>query len=600
MSNQTLENTIHSFAGKDFRRVLFYCAVIIGVAFFAFSPSLKNGFTNWDDEGYVVENPDIKECTLHNVAKIFSSIYVGNYQPITMLTYMAEYRFFQLDPAVYHWTNLLLHIMNCLLVFALLYSLSGKRSASLIVALLFAVHPLRVESVAWIAERKDVLSAFFYFLSLLSYLRYVKKTGRKFYGFSLFSLVLSLLSKPVAVSQPLVLLLIDYVNNRKIDKKNLLEKVPFFAVAIMFATLTILTQKSPGPITEYSSLSAITRFCTPFYGMVFYVVKTIAPLHLSALYPFPARLDGSMNLLLIASVFLVIGIAGAVYHNRRSRKLVFGPFFFIITLLPMLQIIRVGDAMVAERYTYIPMLGVYYFFIELFGHLIRGKLFDNKAIKGLLFAGVVLYLFGFTFQTRERCGVWKNSLSLWNDVINKFPCAVAYTHRGLAYSEARENNRAIQDFTQAIRLDPDYAPAYNDRGVAYKDIGEFDRAIEDYTHAIGMYPRYAKAFANRGIAYKNKGENGHAIEDYTRAITLDPKFAPAYNNRGVAYNSQGDHVRAIEDFNQAIMLNPEYTMAYYNRGLAFKANGDNDRALTDFSRACDRGLSIACKHLTYP
>jgi tetratricopeptide (TPR) repeat protein len=307
-----------------------------------------------------------------------------------------------------------------------------------------------------------------------------------------------------------------------------------------------------------------------------------------------------MNLLLIASVFLVIGIAGAVYHNRRSRKLVFGPFFFIITLLPMLQIIRVGDAMVAERYTYIPMLGVYYFFIELFGHLIRGKLFDNKAIKGLLFAGVVLYLFGFTFQTRERCGVWKNSLSLWNDVINKFPCAVAYTHRGLAYSEARENNRAIQDFTQAIRLDPDYAPAYNDRGVAYKDIGEFDRAIEDYTHAIGMYPRYAKAFANRGIAYKNKGENGHAIEDYTRAITLDPKFAPAYNNRGVAYNSQGDHVRAIEDFNQAIMLNPEYTMAYYNRGLAFKANGDNDRALTDFSRACDRGLSIACKHLTYP
>ena len=600
MSNQTLENTIRSSAGKDLCRVLFYCAVIIGLTLFAFSPSLKNGFTNWDDEGYVVENPDIKGCTLHNVAKIFSSTYVSNYQPLTMLTYMAEYRFFQLNPAVYHWTNVLLHIINCLLIFALLYGLSGKRFASLIIALLFAVHPLRVESVAWIAERKDVLSAFFYFLSLLSYLRYVKKTGRKFYGFSLFSLMLSLLSKPVAVSQPLVLLLIDYANNRKIDKKNLLEKTPFFVVAIMFAALTILTQKSPGPITEYSSLSAITRVCTPFYGVVFYLVKTIAPIHLSALYPFPARIDGSMNMALLASFFLIIGITGIMYHHRRLRKLVFGPLFFIITVLPMLQIIRVGDAMVAERYTYIPMLGVYYFFIELFGHLIRGKLLDNKAIKGLLFASVVLYLVGFTFQTRERCGVWKNSLSLWNDVINKFPCAVAYTHRGLAYSEVRENNFAIRDFAQAITLDPNYAPAYNDRGVAYKDIGELDRAIEDYTHAIGMYPRYAKAFANRGIAYKNKGDNAHAIEDYTQAIALDPRFAPAYNNRGVAYNSQGDHDRAIEDLSQAIMLNPDYAMAYYNRALALKAKGNDSRALNDFSKARDLGLSIACKHLTYP
>jgi tetratricopeptide (TPR) repeat protein len=600
MSNQNLNGNKQPWVKKTFVRVLFYCAVIIGVTFFAFSPSLKNGFTNWDDEGYVVENPDIKGCTLHNVAKIFSSTYISNYQPLTMLTYMAEYRFFQLDPAVYHWTNVLLHITNCLLVFALIYGLSGKRPVGLVVALLFAVHPLRVESVAWIAERKDVLSAFFYFLSLLSYLRYKKNSKKKFYGFCLLSLMLSLLSKPVAVSQPLVLLLIDYVNNRKIDRNNLFEKIPFFVVAILFAALTILTQKSPGPITEYSSLSAITRFCTPFFGIVFYLVKTIVPFHLSALYPFSARLDGSLNLLPKASFFIIIGIAGVIYHYRRSRKLVFCSLFFLITLLPMLQIIRVGDAMVAERYTYIPMLGVYYFFIELFGYLIRGNLLDNKTVKGLLFIALGLYLIGFTFLTRERCGVWNNSFTLWNDVINKFPCAVAYTHRGLAYSEVRENNLAILDFSQAITLDPNYAPAYNDRGVAYKDNGEFDRAIEDYTHAIGLYPRYAKAFANRGIAYKNKGDNAHAIEDYTRAIALDSKFAPAYNNRGVAYNSQGDHDQAIEDLSQAIMLNPDYAMAYYNRALAFKAKGDDGRALTDFSKACDRGLSIACKHLTYP
>ena len=598
--SETRAELVDPAAGRSVRRVFFYCSIIAGITFFAFWPSLSNGFTNWDDEGYVVDNPDIKGRTFHNAAKLFSSIYVSNYQPITMLSYMAEYRFFQLNPVVYHCTNLLLHIMNGLLVFALIYGLSGKQSTSLLVALLFAVHPLRVESVAWIAERKDVLSALFYFLSLLSYLRYVKKTGRKFYGFCLLSLALSLLSKPVAVSQPFVLLLIDYVNNRKIDKKNLLEKAPFFAVAVLFAGLTVFTQKGAGagPILEYPALSTMTRVCAPFYGLFFYVFKSIVPVHLSALYPFPARLDARMNISLLVSLPLVIGVAAAIYHYRgRLQKLVFGPLFFLITLLPMLQIIRIGDAIVAERYTYIPMLGVYYFFAECFRHVIKGKLLDNKAAKGLLWAGVGMSLIIFACMTRQRCGVWNNSLSLWNDVIEKFPCAIAYIHRGLAYSAAKDNDRAMQDYVRAITLDPDYAPAYNDLGAAFKDKGDYGRAIENYTRAIGLCPRYAKAYGNRGIAYKNKGDNGRAIEDYTRAITLDPRFAAAYNNRGVAYNALGDHDRAIDDLTRALALNPEYAMAYYNRGLAFKAKGEESRSLADFNKACSHGLEIACKLL---
>jgi tetratricopeptide (TPR) repeat protein len=301
--------------------------------------------------------------------------------------------------------------------------------------------------------------------------------------------------------------------------------------------------------------------------MVFYVVKSIIPTHLSALYPFPARVDGSMNIMLFASFFLVAGVAVAIYYNRgRFRKLVFGSLFFLITALPMLQIIRVGDAIVADRYTYIPMLGVYYIFAELFGYLIGGKLFDNKVLKGLLWAGVGMSLMIFIYITHERCSVWKDSLSLWSDVINKFPCAVAYTHRGLAYSAASDNDRALQDYAQAIAFDPNYAPAYNDLGVAYKDKGDYDRAIENYTRALGLYPRYARAFINRGIAY----------------------------------NGQGDHDRAIEDLTQAIMLNPGYAMAYYNRGLAYKAKGDNGRAQADFNKACESGLNIACKLLLQP
>ena len=598
-----LRDGVFDVGRKGRYRALFCCCIIAGMTFIAFSPSLRNGFTNWDDDVYVVDNPDIKAFGLHHVAKVFSSVYVSNYQPLTMLTYMVEYRFFQLSPLVYHCTNLLLHSINCLLVFALIYGLSGKYFTGLLVGLLFAVHPFRVESVAWIAERKDVLSAFFYLLSLLFYLRYVKKGGRKLYGFCLLSLVLSLLSKPMAVSQPFVLLLIDYVGGKKFDKKTLVDKIPFFAIAAAFAAITVLTQKGAGSISDYSSISTLQRICVPCYGIVFYLVKSVVPVHLCAYYPFPGTHDHSMNLKLFAAPFLVIGGTAAIYRfavkylRGSPRKLTFGSLFFLITALPVLQIVRFGGAIVAERYTYVPMIGIYFVFAEMYEYLLKGKFGNRNAVKGILLAGVGIPLVIFSCMTRERCGVWNNSLSLWNDVVGKFPCAVAYTHRGLAYSAKGDDDRAIQDYTQAIMLDPNYAQAYNNIGVAYKNKGDYDRAIEDYTQAIMLNPGYAMAYGNRGIANKYKGDIKRAIEDYTQAIMLNPHNAMTYNNLGVAYNAQSNHKRAIEDFNQAIMLNPGYAMAYYNRGLAYRAKGDDGRAHEDIKKACDLGLAIACKLL---
>jgi protein O-mannosyl-transferase len=576
-------------ARKDVRRALFCCCIIAGITFIAFSPSLKNGFTNWDDEAYVVDNPDIQGFTFHNLAKVFSSTYVSHYEPLSMLTYMAEYRFFQLNPFAYHCTNMLLHIINSLLVFALIYCLSGNYATALLVGLLFAVHPLRVESVAWISERKNVLSVLFYFLSLLFYLRYFKRRSPKYYGLSLLSLFLSLLSMSLAVSQPFVLLLIDYVNGRKLDKKSLLEKIPFFAIVALFAVIAILViQKSYGPIPVLYPVSAVTTFCTPFYGVVFYLVKSVLPLRLCSYYPFPAAFDGSMNIMLLGAPFLVFGVAAAAYCFRsRSRKVVFGSLFFLLTALPMLQIVRTGNAIVAERYTYVPMIGACFIFAELYGYLLKIKPGNGKIVKGILLAVVIIPLFIFTCITHERCGVWNNSLTLWSDAIGKIPCAVAYTHRGLAYSANGDNDRAIQDYTQAIMFDSTYAPAFNNLGVACKNKGDYDRAIENYTRAIMLNPGYAIAFSNRGIAYKNKNDYGHAIEDYTRAIELYPGYAQVFNNRGVVYNTQGDHDRAIEDLTQAITLNPGYAMAYYNRGIAYKAKGDNGRSQDDIIKASE-------------
>jgi hypothetical protein len=543
---------------KGMYRALFCCCIIAGITFIAFSPSLKNGFTNWDDSAYVVYNPDIKAFGLRHVAKIFSSKYLTCYQPLTMLTYMAEYRFFRLNPMAYHCDDVLLHIINCLLVFALMYALSGKYFTSLLVALLFAVHPLRVESVAWIAERKGVLSSFFYFLSLLFYLRYMKKGKKKFYGFSLLSLLLSLLSKGMAVSQPLVLLLIDYLNNRKLDKKVLLEKVPFFGVAGIFVVVTFLTMKSAVPVSDCLTLSVIQRICVPFYAMVFYLVKTIVPFHLCSYYSVPTVLDAGMNLKLLVSPFLVIGSAVAVYHffvkyfrgsprlsseHRGSvmgtpeseaifgdpRKLAFGLLFFLITALPLLQIVPVGRVIVSERYTYVPMIGICFLFVETGRYLLREKFGNNSTVKKLCVAGMSAVIVAFACMTHERCAVWNSSVSLWSDVIAKFPGALAYY--------------------------------------------------------------------NRGDAYYAKGNYDQAIHDNTQAIMLNLKYAKAYNNRGSAYYAKGDNDRAIEDYNQAIMLDPGYAEPHYNRGLAYHAKGDDGHCKDDVKKACDLGLAIACKLL---
>jgi protein O-mannosyl-transferase len=569
---------------KEFRRALICCCIITGITFIAFLPSLTNDFVYWDDDSYVVKNPDIKGFTLHNVANIFSSSYIGNYQPLTMLTYMAEFSLIKSNPAAYHCTNLLLHILNGLLVFALIYSLSMSYLISLLVALLFAVHPLRVESVAWIAERKDVLSSFFYLLSLLFYVRFSKNGSRKYYWFCAVSLLCSLLSKPMAVSQPFVLLLIDYLRHKKIVKRSIVNKMPFFIIAAVFTVIALLTQNVAKPISEYASLSALQRICVPFYGLVFYLYKSIAPLHLCALYPLQTPLDGGMNLRLLASLFLVIGIAATIWRFRTSfPALVFGSLFFLITALPILQIVPLGGTIVAERYTYIPLIGIYFVFATLVG-FVKEKFINNRGLKILLTAGVSMGIVILASLTLERCRVWKDGFSLWNDVIAQYPVAIAYYERGIVNNVHGNHDHAIEDFNQAIRLNPHYFEAYDNRGFAYSCKGDHDRAIEDHTAAIKLNPRDALAYNNRGLAYKARKDYGRAVEDFTDAIGLDPKYTQAYNNRGVTMSVKGDYARAIEDFTMAIALDSRYVDAYYNRANTLFYTGDYDLAIKDYTR----------------
>lgn len=583
---------------KNFLLIISLLIICIVTAV-TFSPSLENSFINWDDNQYVTENPDIMGVNVHNLKKIFSSVYVANYQPLTMLSYMIDFQFFKLNPMAFHTTSLLWHIANSIVVFLLIYSLCGSNFASFLTAILFAIHPLRVESVAWVAERKDVMTAFFFFLSLLLYVRYLKIQNRIFYYLGIVSFIFSLLCKPMAVSLPLVLLLINYLKSGKIEKKDLLNTIPFVAISSIFVIVTLITQNVfTHASADTVSLSILNRIGIPFYGILFYVFKTIVPFNLSSFYPFPG--NSELPILVIISPLIVVGIVFSFFYFKvRSRILMFGLFYYIITLLPVLQIIPVGNAMVAERYSYIPCIGLLFPIAMYADYLLKEKSNIQKNVKYVLLSALFISVFVFSSLSFVRCSVWKNSLTLWDDVVKKYPVDETFYYRGLAYSEQGDFPKAIDDYNKAIEKNPRNALALDARGIACFNVGLYDRAINDYTEAIRIVPQYATSYSNRATAYAQTGNFTSAIDDFSAALRncSEGVFASyCYSNRGLAYSHTGDFKKAITDFSEAIKINPGYyPQVYYYRSIAYKAINDNDRAMNDLKTACNSGFDPACQ-----
>jgi len=494
---------------SDRWKTVAFCALIAIATFIAFAPSLSNGFINWDDNTYVTDNPDLRLPGLAPVVKAFTSIYSANWQPLTILVYIAEFRCSGLDPSGYHWVNLLLHIVNALLVFALLFRLSGRRIVAFIGALFFAVHPLRVESVAWVAELKDVLSTVFFLASLLFYIRFADTGSRRAYVLSLASLLLALLAKPMAVSLPVVLLLVDFLKGRKLNRRSIYEKLPFFALAAASAMVTIVTQKSVETVNCYQPLSLLHRIEVPFFGIVFYLFKSLAPVRLSGIYSFPSTFSTALEIRFALSVAVVIAAAVLVFcYRRQSKVLVFGALFFLATVLPVLQIVPVGSAIVAERYTYIPMIGFAFAAATGIGYLLRSHPATGMQVRGITIAVLTVLIAGSVMITRERCAVWKDNLSFWDAVIAVSPGGGAYYNRGTTLLLMKRYDRAISDLTMAIQTNPGFAQACTNRGSAYYLTGRYDKAIEDYTASLRIMPNNPDAFNDRK----------HAVEKLKRMV----------------------------------------------------------------------------------
>jgi len=313
-------------------------AAILALAFISFSPALKSGFTNWDDAGYVTNNPLIKNFSPENIGRVFTSLHKGLYKPLTLFSFAVEYRLAGLNAAVYHGTNLAFHLANCALVYLIASELGCAALSALVLAFLFAVHPMRVESVAWIAERKDMLYSFFFLAAFAAYLRWTKTGAKTLYRLSLGFFALSLVSKPQGLALPLALILADYLAQRKINKETLAEKLPFFALAFAFGAAAYLSVKTEGVYFKRPDFLFLDNCKVAAYGLLAYLRRAVWPVNLSAVYPYPQKISGSLPLAFESAPWLAFLIlAAAFYAARKNKKIIFGLAFFLVSVAPGLQ-----------------------------------------------------------------------------------------------------------------------------------------------------------------------------------------------------------------------------------------------------------------------
>ncbi|MBN2172917.1 MAG: tetratricopeptide repeat protein [Bacteroidales bacterium] len=495
-----------------------------------FSSSINNEILfGWDDGEYI-ENADIQDF---KVKEFFTNYYLGMYQPLAVTTLSINYQLSELNPTGYHLANLMIHLINVVLVFLLFLKITKRFEIIVIVTLLFAIHPMHVEAVSWIATRSNGLYSMFYLASLIFYLKYLDNKAFKLiaisFSFSFF--VLSCFSKSMAITLPVTLLLFDYFKDKKIGWNRILEKIPFFIVSLIFGLLTIKAAGEYGHIKNLNlDFNIIDRIVILIYSVIFYLVKAVAPVDLSAVYAYPAKTGGFLPWeYYFGLILFAVLIFNAVKAGKLKKDILFGLLFFLITISVVLPVVWSRMLMLADRYTYIPYLGIFYIFGILYKSMAESKRAFFQKNKTYLFIGFVIYLLFLSITTFQRNKVWGNTESLVNDVIDKNrsdnDVAIGYFFRGNLRDRQQDYQSAVDDFSKAIELNPYYTMAYNNRGIIRGSVQDYKGALSDFSAAVDLEPNYADARYNRGNVYYYLGEPEKACTDWEKAEELGSKQA---------------------------------------------------------------------------
>ena len=539
--------------------------VVLIITFITYYPSINNDFTTWDDSGYITQNNLLKQNSFSDYFTKDKFI-MGNYHPLTMITYAIEYSFVELDPKLYHIDNLILHLLNTALVFWFIFLLGGWQIAS-IVSVLFGVHPMHVESVAWISERKDVLYTFFYLASIIFYIYYLRNNKKIFYAPTFLLFVFSLLSKGQAVTLPITLLLIDYFYHKKFSWKYFINKIPFFMLSVLFGIIAIIAQRSVHVFnsstitinkiitTDNVVLSKLFHFanllferlCIASYGLLTYCYKLLIPINLSIFYPYPKKVDGFLPEIFYLAPLILFGLFVLVFIKwRKNKTVVFALLFFIANIFPLLQLLPVGSSIISDRYSYLPSLGYFFliahFVIYLSGYKIEeGKLIasissspfflNRKLILVTLLFPVLIY----AYAGNQRCKVWKDSETLYANVLENYPDQNYIQYKlGRVYFDkaeihAKQNNldsskhffqKAILHFTKSVEINPQFAKAWQGLALSNYHIGRLDLAKVEIDSAISLTPNLPELYLNRSAIFMMLNDTTASLHDVEKAKLL--------------------------------------------------------------------------------
>jgi len=609
------------------------CIFLVVVTGAVFWPVLNYQFVKYDDDGYVTNNRHIRlGFSWQAVRWAFTSGHASNWHPVTWLSHMLDYKLFGLRAGAHHLVNLLFHTANTLLLFVVLRRMTGALWASAFVAAIFGLHPLHVESVAWVSERKDVLSTFFWMLTMWAYVRYAERPKAGRYLLVLTFFVLGLMAKPMLVTLPFVLLLLDYwplerigvrqsglqnpVGQKGFVKKPFLhlvmEKAPFLGFSVMSSVVTFLVQRSSGAVSPVAVIDIKSRISNAFVSYINYIWKMIWPRRLAVFYPHPGSKLPVWQV--VVAVLLLAGITVWVIRLAQNRKyLLVGWLWYIGTLVPVIGLVQVGSQAMADRYTYVPLTGLFIIIAWGVREFVAGRYY-LRIVSAIL---AVVVLSAATVCTRVQLKYWQNSIILFEHALDvsqedyfiynnlayalkstgKVREAIKYFSRSLelnpnevaihnnlanVLADAGRIDEAIEHFNISLRLRPNSAEVHNNLGNLLVELGRVDEAIGHYREAMRLEPKFFEAYYNLAVALAKKGKNNEAIEKYRETLRLDPDHVDAMSNLGFELAQQGKFDEAVKYYKKAITLEPGDIVAHGRLGLALASLGKIDEAVREF------------------
>ncbi len=562
------------------RKTLLWIVAGFFVATFAlYGWGLKNPFVRWDDGLLVYENLAVRQITPETVAYVFTHYDPELYIPLTFLTYQFDYAVGGGSPVPFHLGNLLLHTLNALLCGWIAFLLSRKGWIGLVIGLLFAVHPLHTEAVMWVSARKDVLSAFFFLLSVVGYLYARERDSKRLYWGSVAAFTLGLLAKVMIIPLPLVLILIDVARYRRFDRSMITDKIPYFVVALVFGLIALYGKTG---VLESSPLS--TKITVAFLSAVFYIKQTLLPLHLSLLYPYVKPITLASPDFYVPLLILIAITAVTVMLWKRTRWPLFCFAFYLLMTGPSFINSSKGELdtyFASDRYVYLGSFGILFCVL-----LVVAWLWDSLRLrKEIVFGGAAVVLIAASVKAYAQSKVWTNTETLFSNVIVEYPDAshVAYNNLGNVYRMQNQMDKAVDAYRKGLVV-REHPKVLSNLGATLRKMGDRDGARKAFTRAFELNPASRDAHFGMGLLLSDEGRYAESIAEYELALKDDPLYEEAYTNLCVTYMKSNDFKAAAEACRKGLLINPYFPEARYNLALALTQDGDFPGAVTEYER----------------